>query len=278
MPGFIEGHGHFSGLGLSLINLNFLKSRNWEEIVEAVAKAAANAEPGEWIIGRGWHQEKWVDALDKQVLGYPYHDRLSEVSPNNPVILRHASGHGSFANKMAMELAGITAETPNPTGGEIVRDSRGDAIGMFEETAQRLISRLYNEYLDSLSEEERKKRWLKGIEMAQKDCLKKGVTSFQDAGSSYQDVEWYNELAENGALDLRLWVMLRHSYDRMNGNLDGLPIIDAGNHYFTCKAIKSAVDGALGSFGAWLLRPYNDKTNFHGQNTVSLEEVQNIAN
>jgi len=116
MPGFIEGHGHFSGLGLSLINLNFLKSRSWDEIVEAVAKAATDAEPGEWIVGRGWHQEKWVEKLDKEVLGYPYHDRLSEVAPDNPVLLRHASGHGSFANKKAMELAGISKETPNPRG------------------------------------------------------------------------------------------------------------------------------------------------------------------
>ncbi len=277
MPGFIEGHGHFSGLGQSLINLNFLKARSWNEIVETVAMAAANAQPGEWIVGRGWHQEKWVEELDKQVLGYTYHDRLSEVAPDNPVLLKHASGHSSFANQMAMDMAGISAETPNPMGGEIVRDSKGEAIGVFEETAQRLVRSLYQEYLDSLSDEERKKRWVKEIEVAQKECLKKGITSFQDAGSSYQDIEWYRELAENGDLDLRLWVMLRHSYERMKGNLSGFPIINAGNHYFTCKAIKSEVDGALGSFGAWLLRPYNDKDNFHGQNTTTIEEVKNIA-
>lgn len=277
MPGFIEGHGHFKGLGLSLINLNFLKAKSWSEIVAAVEEAAKNAEPGEWIVGRGWHQEKWVEELDRNVLGYPYHDDLSAVSPDNPVILRHASGHGSFANAKAMEMAGITVETPNPTGGEIVRDSRGNAIGMFEETAQRLVGQLYQEYLDGLSEEELKKRWLKAINFAQEDCLKKGVTSFQDAGSSFQDIEWYNELAENGGFDLRLWVMLRHPFEVMKDSLDGLPIVNAGNHYFTCKAIKSAVDGALGSFGAWLLEPYRDKSGFHGQNTVSIAEVKNIA-
>lgn len=277
MPGFIEGHGHFNGLGKSLINLNFLKAKSWDEIVRAVEEAVKNAEPGEWIVGRGWHQEKWLEELDQQVLGYPYHDKLSEVSPNNPVLLRHASGHGSFANAKAMELAGISGETPNPQGGEIVRDSRGVAIGMFEETAQQLVGRLYQEYVDALSAEEQKKRWLKEIEMAQKECLSKGITSFQDAGSSFQDIEWYKELAENGNLDLRLWVMLRENYEAMNGHLDGFPIINAGNDYFTCKAIKSAVDGALGSFGAWLLQPYEDKTNFHGQNTVSLDEVTQIA-
>ena len=108
MPGFIEGHGHFLGLGMSLINLNFLKAKSWQEIVAAVAKAAEEAKPGEWIVGRGWHQEKWLEKLDRQVLGYPYHDELSAVSPNNPVVLRHASGHGSFANSKAMEMAGIS--------------------------------------------------------------------------------------------------------------------------------------------------------------------------
>ena len=277
MPGFIEGHGHFLGLGMSLINLNFLKAKSWQEIVDAVAQAAAEAKPGEWIVGRGWHQEKWLEELDRQVLGYPYHDELSAVSPNNPVVLRHASGHGSFANAKAMEMAGISAESPNPSGGEIVRDSRGEAIGMFEETAQYLITKLYQNYLDSLSNEERKQRWKKAIQLAQQDCLQKGVTSFQDAGSSFQDIAWYNELAENEALDMRLWVMLRHPYERMKDSLDGLPIINAGNHYFTCKAIKSAVDGALGSFGAWLLQSYRDKANFVGQNTVSIAEVKNIA-
>ena len=116
MPGLIEGHGHFSGLGQSMLNLNFLKSKSWDEIVEMVAEAAQKAKPGEWITGRGWHQEKWLEALDRDVLGYPYHDKLSAVSPDNPVLLGHASGHGLFANAKAMELAGVTKETPNPSG------------------------------------------------------------------------------------------------------------------------------------------------------------------
>ena len=114
MPGFIEGHGHFSGLGSSLMNLNFLKSKSWSEIVAAVGEKAKTAKPGEWITGRGWHQEKWLEALDREVLGYPYHDDLSAVSPDNPVVLRHASGHSLFANAKAMELAGVSAETLNP--------------------------------------------------------------------------------------------------------------------------------------------------------------------
>ncbi|NRB47749.1 MAG: amidohydrolase [Saprospiraceae bacterium] len=277
MPGLIEGHGHFSGLGQSMLNLNFLKVKSWDEIVEMVAEAAKKAKPGEWITGRGWHQEKWLEALDRNVLGYPFHDKLSAVSPDNPVLLGHASGHGLFANAKAMELAGVSKETPNPSGGEIVRDSRGEAIGVFEERAQAIIRAAYQEYVNTLTDDQKKDNWIKGIEAAQKECLENGVTSFQDAGSSYQDIEWYQELAKEGDLNLRLWVMLRHSHDRMKDNMAGFPIINAGDNFFTCKAIKTEVDGALGAFGAWLLKSYNDKSEFHGQNTTPISEVEKIA-
>ena len=277
MPGFIEGHGHFSGIGYSINNLNFLTSTNWDEIVSMVAEKAKTAKPGEWITGRGWHQEKWNKTPDRQVLGYPYHDKLSEISPNNPVMLRHASGHGLFANAKAMEEAGINLETPNPSGGEIVRNSSGEAIGVFEERAMRPITEAYAKYLESIPEEEKFDIWLADIEAAQKECIQKGITSFQDAGSSYLDVERYSDLAKAEKLDLRLWVMLRHSAERMQGNLGDFPMIDVGNNFFTCKAIKTEVDGALGSYGAWLLKPYHDKPGFIGQNTTTIEEVAKIA-
>lgn len=277
MPGFIEGHGHFSSLGASLINLNFLKSKNWNEIVAQVAGEVKNTASGDWIIGRGWHQEKWNERLEREVLGYPYHDHLSEISPDNPVMLIHASGHSLFANQKAMELAGISPETPNPVGGEIVRGHQGEAIGVFEETAMDLIKNAYREYLLSLGKEEKDAIWKKGISLAQEECLKNGVTSFQDAGSSYEEIKKYREMAENGALDLRLWAMLRHSYDEMKGQMNGFPIIGAGEGFFTCRAIKTEIDGALGSYGAWLLESYQDKPNFKGQNTTPVEEVENIA-
>ncbi|PHN01185.1 amidohydrolase [Flavilitoribacter nigricans] len=277
MPGFIEGHGHFSGLGGSLMNLNFLRSKSWDEIVAMVAEKVKTAEPGEWITGRGWHQEKWIVPIDEHVHGYPYHDKLSEISPDNPVLLRHASGHSLFANAKAMEIAGVSIETPNPSGGEIVRDSRGNAIGVFEERAMNIIGQAYQEYLSGLSEEQRKSQWLKGIELAQEECLKKGITSFQDAGSRFYEIDSYKELADAGELDLRLWVMLRHPYEEMKDNMEGLPVIDYGNGYFTCRAVKSEVDGALGAFGAWLLSSYDDKADFVGQNTTQLETVSNIA-
>ena len=277
MPGFIEGHGHFSGLGSSLQNLNFLKSRSWQQIVDAVAEKAETTEPGEWIVGRGWHQEKWQDTLMENVLGYPYHDALSAISPENPVVLRHASGHGLMANAKAMEMAGITNETPNPSGGNIVRDASGRAIGVFEENAMDLINEVYSDYLSTLSESELLEIWYEGIQLAEDECLKKGVTSFQDAGASLMEEEKYQKMAEEGELDVRLWSMIRHEYEYLHDKLDGYPVIDAGNGFFTCRAIKLSIDGALGSYGAWLLEPYDDNPGFYGQNTKSVEELRLLA-
>ena len=285
MPGFIEGHGHFSGLGKSLLQLNFLKLKSWEEIVAKVAEAAKTAKPGEWIEGRGWHQEKWDSTPFRNVHGYPFHDELSAVSPNNPVVLKHASGHGLFANKKAMDLAGVSVETRNPSGGEIVRDNSGNAIGVFEENAMGSVMEVYQEFLDTRSKEDLKNFWLKGVELAQKECLKKGITSFQDAGTapgygdltSYEELAEYERLAKAGKLDLRMWAMIRHESKDLQQYLNEFPKKDVGNGFFTCSAIKTELDGALGSYGAWLLEPYDDKPDFVGQNTTEVSEVEKIA-
>ena len=277
MPGFIEGHGHFDGLGSSLINLNFMQVKNWDEVVDMVAERVERAEDGEWIIGRGWHQEKWNKIPDGQVNGYPHHASISAISPDNPVMLSHASGHALFANQAAMDAAGVTVETADPSGGHIVRENTGEAIGVFEENAEDIINSAYEAYLAKISEEEKEEIWHEGIRLAQEECLRKGITSFQDAGSSFKDMERYQRLAEDGNLDLRLWVMLRHHSDTLKKNKASYPLIGAGNGFLTCRAYKVSIDGALGSFGAWLLEPYQDKPGFIGQNTVAPLEVKNLA-
>ena len=120
MPGFIEGHGHFSGIGESKLGLELMGTTSWDQIVTMVADAVKKAKPGEWIVGRGWHQDKWAPKPQPNVEGFPLHASLDAVSPNNPVVLEHASGHGAFVNAKAMELSGITRNTPNPNGGEIL--------------------------------------------------------------------------------------------------------------------------------------------------------------
>ncbi|MEM9258288.1 MAG: amidohydrolase, partial [Bacteroidota bacterium] len=265
---------HFSGLGSSLRNLNFLRSKSWEEIVNMVAERVKITPRNIWISGRGWHQEKWDKPHDHSVGGYPIHDELSRLTSENPVVLRHASGHALFANKKAMEIAGVSRETPDPRGGRVLRDASGDPTGVFEERAMDLITDAYQNFLQTMTPESRKEEWLAGIRAAQEECLKKGITSFQDAGTKYREFDWYKELDEADSLRLNLWVMIRHSYNEMVDNMDELP------HYgdrFTCAAIKTELDGALGSYGAWLIEPYFDNPGFVGQNTTLVETMDSIA-
>lgn len=277
MPGFIEGHGHFHSMGEGRLNVELSDTRNWDEIVARVAERVKKAKPGEWILGRGWHQEKWNHPPDRQVQGFPYHDALSAISPDNPVILEHASGHAFIANAKAMQLAGITPETRSPAGGEIVKDASGKLTGVFEEEAMNGINQTYTQWLQRLPPAETKARWIQSVQLAAKECISKGITSFQDAGSSLEEVGDYRKLAEAGQLDLRLWVMIYAPYDTIYNRLTGFPLIDAGNHFLTVRAIKSYVDGALGSYGAWLLQPYNDKPGHMGQNTTPLTELEKMA-
>jgi predicted amidohydrolase YtcJ len=140
MPGFIEGHGHYMGLGRSKQILDLTRAKNWDEIVSMVAGAVDKAQPGDWIFGRGWHQDKWDSVPDDAVDGVPRNDSLNAVSPDNPVSLGHASGHAAFFNDAALEAAGIDDDTPDPAGGTIVRAPDGRATGLMRETAQRLLS------------------------------------------------------------------------------------------------------------------------------------------
>ena len=277
MPGFIEGHGHFSGLGASLQNLNFLKDTSWQVIVQKVQKKAETAKEGEWIYGRGWHQEKWKLQPDEYLSDYPTHQSLSEVSPDNPVLLVHASGHSLFANEKAMNLAGISNETADLKGGKIIRDNSGNAIGVFEERAMTPIKAAYNEYLEKLDAESQAMIWYESIELAQQECLKNGITSFQDAGSLFYELDRYTEMAEQGKLEIRLWAMMRDSLAKSPKPIAEYRKIDVGNGHFTCRAIKSEIDGALGAHGAWLLEPYDDKQGFYGQNTTEISTVKDIA-
>ncbi len=189
IPGLIEGHGHYMRLGKTLTQLNLMKVESWGEVVQLVEDAVKVVKNGEWILGWGWHQDKWEKLLQPSVQGLPIHDGLSAVSPNNPVMLSHASGHGIFANKQAMNQAGITLDTPDPDGGEIVRDRQGNAIGMFRESAADLIKNAYLKYLETRPPEDVAKEKQRHIQLAAREALANGITSFQDMGSSFETID-----------------------------------------------------------------------------------------
>ncbi len=277
LPGFIESHGHFTGIGRAKMQLNVMNVNNWDEIIDMVAEAVENAQPGEWIQGRGWHQEKWDRMPEPNVEGLPYHHRLSKVSPDNPVWLSHASGHASFANAKAMELAGITKETPDPPGGQIVKGPDGNPIGVFRETAQGLVSRGMSHYMDERPSEQIDSEQRKIVELAAQECLSKGITSFHDAGSSFGTIDLFKEFAEQDKLGLRLYVMVRVDNAELEERLSGYRIIGLGNNHLTVRSIKRSIDGALGPHGAWLLEPYADLASSTGLNTSAVEDIQETA-
>jgi len=277
IPGFADAHGHFTSLGQSKLRLDLTKVKNWDEIVAMVEVAVKKAEPGDWILGRGWHQEKWDKTPEPNVDGLPFHHDLSKVSPDNPVLLSHASGHSSFANAKAMELSEITEKTSDPEGGEIVKDAKGSPIGVFREKAQGLLREAYNSYYEKLLPEQIRTERRKVIELADKECLSKGVTSFHDAGSSFETIDLFKEFVEEGKLGVRLYVMLRESNEPLRERLSEYRIIGIGKNHLTVRAIKRAIDGALGAHGAWLLEPYTDLPTSEGLNTTPLEDLEEAA-
>lgn len=277
IPGFIEGHGHFLGLGESLMMLDLSRADSFDEMVEQVAAAAAITPPGEWIVGRGWHQSKWSQVPETNVDGYPAHDRLSEVSPNHPVLLTHASGHMNMANAYAMRLAGVQAGTTSPSGGEILWKADGQPLGVFRETAQQLIARAMARDQARLNPSQRAARFQAAVALAGETCWRHGITSFQDAGTSLEAIRALKSMAARGELPVRLWVMVRDHVELLEERLVREKLIDWGDGFLTVRSIKLSLDGALGPHGAWLLAPYEDMPTSTGLNTIELDTLRRAA-
>lgn len=270
-PGFIESHAHFMGIGYNELDLDLMYVQSYEELVQKVKEAVGRAEPGQWIVGRGWHQSKWTPQPSPMVKGFQTHHQLSEVSPDNPVYLRHASGHAGFANAKAMEIAGVnqlsieSLSEDLTDGGEIIRDELGNPTGVFNETAMRLISR----HIPSNDEERR----YEAVKLAIKACHRNGITSFHDAGVGREDIALFKSFKERGELGVRLYVMLTGwDKDLLEEWYTKGPEIDAEN-LLTIRSIKLNCDGALGSRGAWLLEPYTDRPGHYGHETLPMDFV-----
>ncbi|HEY8175212.1 MAG TPA: amidohydrolase [Gemmatimonadaceae bacterium] len=277
IPAFIEGHGHYTGLGQSKLILDLTKARNWDDIVSQVATAVEVAPRGALIEGRGWHQEKWDHAPQPNVEGVPLHASLDRVSPNNPVTLGHASGHASFVNGAALRLAGVTRNTPNPDGGEIVKDSTGEPTGLLRESAQGLMRSAVAK-LPTPSPAEQDKRFRKIVQLAGEDALSKGVTTFHDAGSSFATIDGFKKLADEGRLPVRLYVMVRFEKDStLDAKLDSYRMIGYGHNMLTVRSVKEQIDGALGSHGAWLLEPYTDLPTSSGLTLKPIPDFERTA-
>jgi predicted amidohydrolase YtcJ len=277
IPGFIEGHGHFTGIGEFRLGLDLRAARSWDDIVAQVARAVARARPGEWVVGRGWHQSKWDRAPEPGVEGFPLHASLDRVAPRNPVLLTHASGHAAFVNAAALAAAGIGRDTPDPPGGEILKDSQGNPTGLLRETAEGLANQAYTAWRDRRDATERAAELRRMVELATDECLSQGITTFEDAGSPLAVADLFRRMADRGELRLRLWMMLRAPNAELAPNLDRYRTLGAGANHLTIRAIKRQMDGALGSRGAWLLAPYSDKPDSVGLATEDPADIARTA-
>ena len=267
IPGLIENHGHFLSLGETLTQVDLTGADSFEEIVERVGIAADAAEPGAWIRGFGWHQEKWAQRPQDSVAGFPVHQLLSARTPRNPVLLYHASGHAALVNAAAMELSEITAATIAPEGGEIILGAGGHPTGLLNEAAKQLVtSRMaYEEQLDE--------QMIRQFAVAAaQQALAHGVTTFVDAGTNLNSLADLAKISADGSLGVRLWAMIRDSNERLRDA--DLP---SSNPWFHVGGIKVSLDGALGSRGAWLLEAYSDAPGEFGLQQVELAELQQTA-
>ena len=269
-PGLIEGHGHYMGMGYSLMSLNLMGATSYQEVVEQVSEAVAKAEPGDWILGRGWHQSKWDKSSEVEVKGFPTHHMLSEISPDNPVVLHHASGHALLANAKAMEIANVGPSTYFDEGGEVIRDEAGNPTGIFNESAMGLIGQFIPENNEDSDR--------KAFELAGRNCLENGITSFQDAGEGEKIINLMKQILAEDGFSTRLYVMLSGGNRQLLDKYFGTgPEIGLGNDFLTIRSIKLFVDGALGSRGAWLIEPYTDMPGHYGHAVSELSYLQEVS-
>ncbi|MHA7131484.1 amidohydrolase [Algoriphagus namhaensis] len=273
-PGFIESHAHLMGIGYNKLELDLMYVKTYDELVEKVAEAVAKAKPGDWITGRGWHQDKWIEKPEKMVKGFQTNEPLNEVSPDNPVFLRHASGHASFANKKALELAGIanlTGERPGEVeGGEIIVDDLGNPTGVLTERASGLVARLVPEETPERAEE--------ALTLALQELVEKGITSFHDAGSGQDVIDLVQKFKDEGKLTVRQYIMLTgRQPELLEKWYERGPMVDSTDHLLTVRSIKLNCDGALGPRGAWLLEDYADRPGHRGHETLPMSVVTEVS-
>ena len=278
IPGFIEGHGHFYSLGASLMELELRYAENWEAIIALVAAEAEKKKPGTWIIGRGWHQDKWNTKPEPNVEGLPTHHKLSAVSPQNPVFLSHTSGHGVFVNQAAMQAAGISRRSVDPPGGEIVRDENGEPTGMLREYAAQPARDALKTYQTQRSPDEVEVNMRQQVILAAQNAIENGITSFQDMGSTWEELDHLKMMAAEGSLPIRLYMAIQEPAVEMAEKLADYRLVDYGNNFLTIRCIgEKVLDGALGTHGGWLLEAYTDRPGSFGLNVTPVPEIRHSA-
>jgi predicted amidohydrolase YtcJ len=250
LPGLTDAHAHLYGLGLSLDTVNVVGVSSFDEVVNRMKERASRSAAGEWILGRGWDQNRWPG---KQ---FPTAAPLDAAIPDHPVWVRRVDGHAGVANSAAMRAAGLTSATPDPEGGRIIRDAAGNPTGVFVDEAMSLI----DSKVPPPSFATRKARVL----AAARDIAANGLTEIHDAGAEADTIRAIKELVDAKSFPIRVYVMLADDERLLNDWMFKRgPLVDYGGH-LTVRAVKLYADGALGSRGAALLAPYGDEPGNEG--------------
>ncbi|GAA80508.1 amidohydrolase [Pseudoalteromonas sp. BSi20495] len=257
LPGLIDAHGHVIGLGDNLSQLDVRGAKSVDEVTNKL-KIFANNKQG-WIIGRGWNQELWADTR------FPTAKDLDKVVNDRPVVLSRVDSHAIWANSKALELAGITAQTKAPEGGEIIKDEFGNPTGIFVDKAESLIT----QHMPEASKQDISD----SLDAAGKHLLSLGITSTHDAGIDKATWEVYKERSELGNLPVRIVAMLSGASPDLNTMLKAGRYQDA-NSFMSIRSVKVYADGALGSRGAALIEDYADRTGHHGLMLETQEKLE----
>lgn len=259
VPGFIDAHAHFMSLGLSRLTVDLTGTLSEADAAAKVAERVKQSAPGQWIRGRGWDQNDWP------VKRFPTHASLDRVAPNNPVYLNRIDGHACWVNKRAMEIAGISRETPDPPGGRIIRDAAGNPTGVFVDAAMDLVA----SHLPPLTDDEANE----AMATALHECLKNGITGIHDMGVDLRDIELFKRAIDENRFPFRIYAAIGGLGETWEYFLKTGPIIGYRNK-LTIRAIKLYMDGALGSRGAALIEPYSDDPENRGLTLMSESDFQ----
>ena len=260
LPGLIDAHGHVFGLGFAALTLDLVGTSSLQELQQRLA-TYAGANPQGWIVGRGWNQELWPDK------SFPSAADLDSIVADRPVVLERVDGHAVVANSAALKAAGVTAATRDPSGGKIERDAKGNPTGLLVDAATELVAGKVPAPTDAERD--------RALMEAQKTLLGFGITAAADMGTSIPEWQAMKRAAEAGRLQFRIMsyasgveplATVPHPTDWLFG--DKLHL----------GGVKLYADGALGSRGAWLKRPYADKPDTHGLQFHSDAEMFALGN
>jgi predicted amidohydrolase YtcJ len=262
LPGLIDSHAHFLGLGKTLVNLDLTGTTSAEQVRLKVVEACAAAPAGQWIYGRGWDQNDW------EARAFPTWRDLHGC-PDNPVYLSRVDGHALWVNAEALKAAGIHKGTPDPDGGRVVRDAQGIPSGILVDNAEALVE----DVVPAATHEQ----LLRRARLAQAECLRLGLTGVADAGVDEAGFAAYEALGGAGELKIRVYAMVQHDEALIESWLARGPQVGLHGDHLTVRAIKLYVDGALGSRGAALLAPYSDEPGNSGLLVTEPAEIEAIT-